>query len=200
MYIAIDSIVVAPERQRKDLGDITGLAASIRRVGLIQPIAVTPLSDGRYKLQAGERRLRAHQNLGLTMIYAKLLTDLPIEEQELIELEENVRRKDLSWQEQVKAVARYVALANEAGKSDSSVAEDLQLPKSTISKMQKVAEVLPLMPKLADATSWSAAYNAYSIEQSKKIEAIHEDILSDILATPIDAPLSPTSSEVGVVL
>jgi ParB family chromosome partitioning protein len=61
--VAIAGIKVA-NRIRKDAGDIAGLAASMRCVGLINPITITP--DG--ELLTGERRLRAAQSLGWTEI------------------------------------------------------------------------------------------------------------------------------------
>jgi ParB family transcriptional regulator, chromosome partitioning protein len=59
----IDSIIVG-QRFRRDFGDIEGLADSIKALGLLQPIVVTP--DGR--LLCGERRLRACRLLGLAEI------------------------------------------------------------------------------------------------------------------------------------
>ena len=56
----IDSITVSGHRFRKDFGDLIGLAASMRELGLLQPIVVT--TDGR--LLCGERRLRAAKLLG----------------------------------------------------------------------------------------------------------------------------------------
>jgi ParB family chromosome partitioning protein len=55
----VDSIIVG-ERHRRDLGDIHAVAATIREIGLLQPIVVKP--NG--KLIAGERRLRAAELLG----------------------------------------------------------------------------------------------------------------------------------------
>jgi N6-adenosine-specific RNA methylase IME4 len=57
--LPVGRIRVGP-RHRKNLGDVAGLAASIRELGLLQPVAVTP--DG--KLVAGRRRLAAGQTLG----------------------------------------------------------------------------------------------------------------------------------------
>jgi ParB/RepB/Spo0J family partition protein len=58
------SDIVVGTRHRRDMGDIDGLAASIKELGLLQPIVVRP--DG--VLVAGERRLRAAKLLGWTEI------------------------------------------------------------------------------------------------------------------------------------
>lgn len=83
------------DRQRFDLGDIADLADSINRLGLIQPIVVN--QDNR--LIAGGRRLAAHLHLGRThidVVYRETLTDDELHE---LELEENIRRKEMLWTE-----------------------------------------------------------------------------------------------------
>jgi ParB/RepB/Spo0J family partition protein len=97
--MAIDAIRVG-ERHRKDMGDITGLAASIAEVGLLHPIVVS--ADGR--LIAGQRRLRACAALGLN--------DVPVHVVPLVnivagERDENVWRQDFTLSEMVD-IARSV--------------------------------------------------------------------------------------------
>lgn len=88
-------------RQRRELKGIEELAASIARSGLINPITV----DRDLNLIAGERRLTACKHLGLTHIAVQFADELDEEDLQLIELEENVRRQDLTWQEQTEALA-----------------------------------------------------------------------------------------------
>lgn len=88
-------------RQREDLGDITGLAESIKKYGLIQPIVIT--QDKR--LIAGGRRYAAHCALGLTTIDVVYRETLSEDELYEMELEENIRRKDFTWQERVLNIA-----------------------------------------------------------------------------------------------
>ena len=126
----ISSITIAPDRQRKELTGITELAASIRTMGLIHPIVVTP--DG--GLVAGERRLRAHQELGYTHITVQFTSDLAPEELEAIELEENVKRKALHWREEVAAVVRLhqLKVSGDSDWSQSDTAKLLSVSPSTI--------------------------------------------------------------------
>lgn len=87
--------ILVEDRYRQDLGDITSLAESIARVGLLQPIVVTPNK----RLIAGGRRYAACVQLGFTnipVVYKEALTDADLHE---MELEENIRRKDMTWQE-----------------------------------------------------------------------------------------------------
>lgn len=93
----IESIQVVG-RHRKDLGDITGLAKSIARDTLINPITVTP--GGR--LIAGERRLAAARSLGWQVIGVRIVDTLDDAATELrLERDENRERKDMTPSEMV---------------------------------------------------------------------------------------------------
>ena len=104
--------IVVENRVRKDLGNIDELANSIKEVGLIQPIVVT--RDLPAKLLAGERRLRALQRLGITkLIHAKTFIfndEVDDVKRKAIECEENLKRKALSWQEEILAKKRLLDL------------------------------------------------------------------------------------------
>jgi len=104
-------------RQRKDYGDIQALAESIRRFGIIQPIVLTD-SGMEITLVAGGRRLAACRYLGWTelahardFIWRKELDDDNGKLQlQAVELEENLRRKELSWPEHIAAKQRLFEL------------------------------------------------------------------------------------------
>lgn len=101
-------------RRREQLGDIAGLAASIRQYGLLHPIVV----DAKNNLVAGGRRLLACEQLSWTEVPVRRLGDLtPLERRE-IEVEENLRRKDLTPAERSKLMAEYVEAAEKAAKED----------------------------------------------------------------------------------
>ena len=55
-------------RRRFDYDELEGLAQSIRANGILQPLLVRQLDDGKYELVAGERRLRAARLIGLTKL------------------------------------------------------------------------------------------------------------------------------------
>lgn len=89
------------DRIRKDYGDIDELATSIKDLGLLQPIVIK--LDG--TLIAGGRRLRAMRKLGwvdVPVTYFEVADDVTLR---ILEVEENVRRKQMTWQERVLAVA-----------------------------------------------------------------------------------------------
>lgn len=87
-------------RTRQDLGDLDDLAESIQRYGLIEPVVI----NQDHTLVAGGRRLAACQQLGwaeIDVVYRETLSEDELKE---IELEENVRRKDITWQERVLSI------------------------------------------------------------------------------------------------
>lgn len=88
--------IIVEDRQRIDYGDVQELAESISRYGLIQPIVLTQTK----RLLAGGRRLAAHIKLGRSHIDCVYRETLTQDEAFVIELEENIRRKQMSWQEE----------------------------------------------------------------------------------------------------
>src|SRR5216683_1726032 len=93
---AIDSITI-DERQRKELGDIDDLA---------DPILLTR----EHALVSGHRRLLACRSLGWTDISFQFYDEIDPLQRELVETEENTRRKDMTWREQHDAYIKYVNL------------------------------------------------------------------------------------------
>lgn len=87
--------ILVEDRQRKDYGDIEELAQSIARLGLIQPIVI----DQNKRLIAGGRRLEAHIHLKRETIDVVYRETLHKDELYELELEENIQRKDMTWQE-----------------------------------------------------------------------------------------------------
>lgn len=95
--------ILRGERQRREL-DFDDLLASIKRNGVLVPIILrkNPDPEPPFILIAGERRLAASLHLGLESIPYRLFEDLDPLEHEIVELEENVKREDLEWQDKVR--------------------------------------------------------------------------------------------------
>ena len=137
--IPCDQIKIIDDRYRKDMGDVESLAESIKTVGQLIPIMVT--ED--LILIAGERRLRAHNLIGKKTINGIIETRKDISNK-IIEILENLERKDFTWQEQVLAIEDLHAMmkatkgadwsmrstAKEIGASKSSVITDIDLAKA----------------------------------------------------------------------
>ena len=102
--VPIGSIEPNPHQPRKhfDEESLADLAASIREIGVLQPILIRPIEPGKYYLIAGERRWRAARRAGLATIPAivRATDELASMEQALVE---NLHRQDLSPLEEASA-------------------------------------------------------------------------------------------------
>lgn len=94
-------------RTRMDPGSLEELADSIRAQGLIQPISVRPVGNGRYEIIAGERRWRAAQIAGLTEV-AVLVREIPDDAALAMSLIENIQREDLNPLEEAAGIQRLI--------------------------------------------------------------------------------------------
>ena len=105
--VPLNEIVVLPNRGRKSFTNLPELMKSIEDNGLIHPVVVTRReSDGKFVLVAGERRLRALGLLGRNKIPCTFKESLSEVEQKAIELEENLRRENLAWDEEAELLAQ----------------------------------------------------------------------------------------------
>lgn len=165
--IPLSSIVVEREtRQRRELTGIEELASSIRDHGLINPIVV----DRNHILIAGERRYTACLSIGLTEVPVHYIEDLPPLERKIIELEENIRRTDLTWQDRVNAVAELHELMKDKNGGDWSVedtARMLNTTRTTVSKDLTVHRNLD-HELVKNADKLTVAYNAAMRYEERK--------------------------------
>ncbi len=134
--VQINDIFVSSLQPRKefDKDAIAALAASIKEKGVLQPLIVRKSADGRYELIAGERRLRASKEAGLTEVpvIIKELSDSEVLE---IALVENLLRENLSPIEEANAYQSLIdkfshtqeKIAEIVGKSRSYIANTLRL-------------------------------------------------------------------------
>jgi len=110
------------------------LANSIRAQGVVQPIVIRPIDDGRYEIIAGERRWRAAQIAGLHEIPA-VVRDVPDEAAIAMALIENIQREDLNPVEEAVALQRLIdefemthqQAAQAVGRSRAAVSNLLRL-------------------------------------------------------------------------
>lgn len=121
-------------RTKFDDEKIAELTQSIKQNGILQPILVTPLDNGGYRIVAGERRWRAARGAGLkeVPVYIRKLDDKQVMQLALIE---NVQRQDLSPIEEARAYRQLMdeykmtqqEVSEAVGKSRSVIANSLRL-------------------------------------------------------------------------
>ena len=124
-------------RTRFDPASITSLAASIADAGIVQPLIVRPLPDGRYELIAGERRWRAAREAGVQTVPA-IVRDEAEADRLQTALIENVAREDLSPVDEARACA---ALVEDLGLSREELARRLGRSRSAISNLIRLLDL-----------------------------------------------------------
>ena len=133
--IAVDRIDVPARPARRMLGDIASLADSMQDYGLQQPISVRASAD-RYILTSGLRRLAAARMLRWTTIPAFVRT-VDADHAYLLDLVENLQRKDLSPEEEADALGELIRTR---GWTQQQVADGIKRSVGYVSKRIRVFE------------------------------------------------------------
>ncbi len=128
----IDPNPMQPRREF-DAAALADLAVSIQHHGLLQPLIVSP-SGGRYRLIAGERRLRAAQQAGLTEVPA-IVREASEQQRLELALIENIQREDLNPLEEA---AGYLRLQNEFNLTQEQVAERVGKSRSQVANTERL--------------------------------------------------------------
>jgi ParB family chromosome partitioning protein len=124
-------------RTRFDPASIRSLAASIADAGIVQPLIVRPLADGRYELIAGERRWRAAREAGVQTVPA-IVRDEAEADRLQTALIENVAREDLNPIDEARACA---ALVEDLGLSKEELARRLGRSRSAVSNLIRLLDL-----------------------------------------------------------
>jgi ParB/RepB/Spo0J family partition protein len=175
--IPIDSIFLDPNLARTEKGNIAELALSIKEKGLIHPIAVMKTEEeGKYKLIAGSRRLAAMITLEKTVISVRIYkSDLTPFEFRSIELEENLKRKDMADVERLRAqktlhdlwIAEFGEKTSTSpkavGHSAADTARMLGISTSKVSQDLEIAGWLEELPDLAQLKTRAEIHRAISL-------------------------------------
>jgi ParB family chromosome partitioning protein len=139
--VPVDEIEINPKQPRQDFDEtaLKELAASIRTHDIIQPLTVARTASGKYRLIAGERRLRASRLAGLkdVPVYIRQVND-----QELLELAllENLQRQDLNA---IEIGLSYKRLMEECSLTQEQVAERMGKERSTVTNYIRLLKLPP---------------------------------------------------------
>lgn len=139
--VALEKVEVNPHQPRKEFeqASIDSLADSIKANGVIQPIVVRPLADGRFELIAGERRLRAAKQAKLADIPV-VIRNIDGYTQAQWALVENIHREDLNPIDRAEA---YGTLMQQLGLTQAELAGRLGEQRSSIANYLRILELAP---------------------------------------------------------
>jgi ParB family chromosome partitioning protein len=148
--VPLEALVPSPQPRRR-FENLEALAESIREKGVLQPLLVRPLGDGRYAIVAGERRYRAAKMAGLAEVPVRVL-DLPEKEARLLALVENLQREDLNPYEETLGVLEL--LSEELGKTRE--------------------EVVALLHRMQNERRGKATHNVVGSPEAKRVEGVFQ--------------------------
>jgi ParB family chromosome partitioning protein len=141
-------------RSHFDEEALAGLTASIRELGVLQPILVRQVAADRYELIAGERRWRASKRAGLQLmpVIVRDVTDTLSLQQALVE---NLHRDDLNPLEEA---AAYQQLVEEFGLTQEEVAQRVGKSRSAVANLLRLFQLPPQVQKLVAEGRLSAGH------------------------------------------
>jgi ParB family transcriptional regulator, chromosome partitioning protein len=159
-------------RTRMDQAALSELAASIKAQGVMQPILVRPLQDGRHEIIAGERRWRAARMAGLAMVPA-LVREVADREALAVSLIENIQRENLNPLEEAAGIERLI---REFGMTHAAAAEALGRSRSAVTNLLRLLELAPPVRELLaqGRLDMGHARALLALPVARQIELAHE--------------------------
>jgi len=180
--VPLDRIEPNPEQPRLAFDETTlaELAASIREHGVLQPILVRPLDDGRYQLIAGERRWRASKLAGQSTIPA-LVEEIDDDTALEIAIIENLQREDISPLDEA---AMYDRMIHEHGYSIRKLADKLGKDKGYVENRLRLSDAPDEVRELVSLRkdTLSHAYELMKVDDPKKRKRLAQQVASGELS------------------
>lgn len=197
LYLPVQDLHPHPDNPRKDLGDLTELAASIKARGVMQNLTVVPAEDGYgYTIIIGHRRAAAANLAGLYRLPC-IVADLTPREQMEIMLTENMQRADLTPVEQAQSMRQLVIdfgatpedIAEKTGFSVRTVKHRLEIAKLdadklkaaeakqiTIAALEELEQITDIAARGKVLEKYGTSGYFHALEQAKKTQAEDENL------------------------
>ena len=178
LNLKIDKIVTNNNQPRKyfDNGKMSELKDSIKNSGLLQPITVRKISNGKYEIVAGERRYRACRELGMESIPVIEMNVGDARGYELSVLE-NIQRENLNPIEEAES---YLMLMEVYGYTQEKLSEKLGKTRSSVSNKMRILKLPASVKEIVKKgkISYGHARTLLSLSDEKKIEAAAKEIIN----------------------
>jgi ParB family transcriptional regulator, chromosome partitioning protein len=180
--LELDAVRPNPYQPRQDFdeGALEELAASIRQLGIIQPITVRALGEGRFEIISGERRVRAARRAGLQRVPA-YVREADTEAMLEMAIVENIQRENLN---PVEIALGYHRLIEEVGLTQEEVARKVGKNRSTVTNTLRLLKLPPrVLASLRDGTlTGGHARMLVSIEDEEAQLELHRQIVENALS------------------
>jgi ParB family chromosome partitioning protein len=174
--------------------ELAELEASIRASGLLQPIVVRPLGDGKWELVAGERRLRAVTRLGWNEIPA-VVREFDDRAMLTLALVENLQRADLNPLEEAEG---YQRLIDEFGLTQQQVADAVGKDRTTITNLLRVLTLQPAIRQLVERGHLTAGHARALLpikDEGLQLELANEIVARQLSVREVEARARALTAE-----
>jgi ParB family chromosome partitioning protein len=180
--VPIERIEPNPQNPRMAFNEeaLQEMAASIREHGVLQPVLVRPLDDGRFQLIAGERRWRASKIAGQETIPA-IVEDIDDDTALEIAIIENLQREDISPLDEA---AMFDSMIREHGYSIRKLAEKVGKDKGYLENRLRLADAPPEVRELVSLRkdTLSHAYELMKVQDPKKRRKLADQVARNELS------------------
>lgn len=203
--LEIDQIRPNPYQPRKHFDEtaLEELAASIRQLGIIQPVTVRAMGSGRFEIISGERRLRASRRAGLKRIPA-FVREADTEAMLEMAIVENVQREALN---PIEVALGYQRLIEECGLNQEAVAAKVGKNRTTVTNFLRLLRLPPRVQAALRDGSLSAGHARALVtlddaEAQVRImtrtvdEGLSVRDVEDLVRTAKDKPAAPDAPDV----
>ena len=200
LQIAIEDLVSNTHMPRKiyDEESLNTLAESIKQYGIISPLLVRRLPDGKYEIVSGERRYRAAQKVSLTSVPA-IITTMTDQQAAEIALTDNMTREELSPIDQAKNYKQLIDngsstvedLANKLGVTPKAINDKLKLLTLT-----QEAQMALLNKKISERHARSLLKLT---DQSKQVELLNRTINEKLTVKQLDDAIVALQGDVPII-
>lgn len=180
--IPIEYIEANPFQPRTKFDEtaLNELAASIREIGIIQPITLRKVDEDRYQIIAGERRFRASKMAGLKTVpaYVRMAEDTGMLEMALIE---NIQREDL---DAIEVALSYQRLIEECQLTQETLSERVGKKRSTIANYLRLLKLPAVIQKgiIEKAISMGHARALVNVPSAEDQLSIYNQVLAEDLS------------------
>ena len=166
--LSISQIEAHPDQPRRHFDEdaLMELAGSIAQRGVIQPIIVRPLANGRFQLVAGERRWRAAQKARIHEIPA-IVRELAERDVMALALIENLQREDLNPIEEARAFQR---LAESEGLTQAEIAHMVDKSRSHVANLQRLLSLPDAVIQMVERGDLSMGHARALVGSERAVE------------------------------
>jgi ParB family chromosome partitioning protein len=176
--VPIEQISPNPYQPRRTFNDasIEELSRSVREHGIIQPLVVTRTGDNKYRLIAGERRFRAAQKAGLSIVPVVIKETMTDSDTLQVALIENIQREDLNTIEEAYA---YHQLHEEFGLTQEEISKRVGKERSTVANFLRLLKLPDSVKKLlaAGQLTMGHARAILAVDSARKQEQLAERVV-----------------------